>query len=183
MTQAAVQTLKKSSTCFNISSFISISPSHPGHYKLPSLLFFSFFLPSKEVCVGGNEKKRKSVKNILFFRSPFHMRDCVFIFTHCNINAILALIAMKKISNEKEWKSVKNILLFRSHFHMTDCVFIFIHCNINAILSLIVMNKIRKELVMITTYYGNQITTNQSTILIILVILILIITRDITSDY
>jgi len=97
------------SKCFNISS-IAISSSHPGHYNY--LLFF-FFLPSKEVCVGGNEKKKCRE---YFFSIPFHMTDCIFIFTYCNPNTILALI---------------------------------------------LMNNIRKDLVMIATHYGNQITTKQ----------------------
>jgi len=46
---------------------------------------------------------------------------------------------------------------------MTECVFIFTPCNINAISALIVMNNIRKELLMITTHYGDQIAANQST--------------------
>jgi len=45
---------------------------------------------------------------------------------------------------------------------MTECIFILTPCNINAISALIVMNNIRNQLVMITSYYGNQIIVNQS---------------------
>jgi len=50
--------------------------------------------------VGGNEKERKSVENILFFRSIFHMTDGYLYPLIFNINAILALIIMNKIRNE-----------------------------------------------------------------------------------
>jgi len=52
-------------------------------------------------------------------------------------------------------------LIFSDPFYMTDCIFIFTHCNLNAILTLIVMNNIKKQLIMITPHYENQITTNQ----------------------
>jgi len=51
---------------------------------------------------------------------------------------------------------------FRSPF-LWQCVFILIPCNINAISVLIVMHNIRKELVTITSHYGDQIIANQST--------------------
>jgi len=70
-------------------------------------------------------------------------------------------------SDGKELEKCRDIF-FSITFHMTACVFIFTHCNINAISALIVMNNIRKELVMIATHYGNQITVNQSTISIII---------------
>jgi len=62
--------------------------------------------------VGGNEKERESVENILFslffFLIPFHVTNCLFIFTNCNINAILALIVMNNIK--------KKLVMIASHF-------------------------------------------------------------------
>jgi len=48
--------------------------------------------------VSGNEKDR-SVENIFFF-NHFPMTECIFIFTHCNINAIIALIVINNIRKE-----------------------------------------------------------------------------------
>jgi len=49
--------------------------------------------------VDDNERGRESVDNV-FFLFPIHMTDCVFIFTHCNINVILGLIVTNNIRNE-----------------------------------------------------------------------------------
>jgi len=51
------------------------------------------------VCENG-DKKERSVENIFFFLSLFHMTDYVFISTHCSTNVILALIVMNNITKE-----------------------------------------------------------------------------------
>jgi len=55
---------------------------------LPSSIYF-FERETKKVCGSGDGKKLEKCGEIFF---SFHMTDYVFIFTYCNLNAILALI-------------------------------------------------------------------------------------------
>jgi len=60
--------------------------------------------------VSGNKKDR-NVENIFFFFSSdplFHMKNCVFISTYCNINVILALIATNNIK--------KKLVMIAAHY-------------------------------------------------------------------
>jgi len=64
--------------------------------------FSNFFLSKRDkkmmyFYMGSNEER--SVKNA-FVSIPFHMTDYVFIFIHCNINAIPTLIIMNNIRNK-----------------------------------------------------------------------------------
>jgi len=61
--------------------------------------------------VCGNEKERGKVKNILFrsiFYFYFQVTNCLFIFTNCNINVILALIVINKIR--------KKLVMIAAHY-------------------------------------------------------------------
>jgi len=80
---------------------------------------------------------------------------------------IFFLRELKKEGCMWEWwgERIREVsrIFFRSFFIWRTMYFIFTYCNLNAILASIVMNNIRKELVMITAHYGDQIISNQST--------------------
>jgi len=76
------------SNLFNISSSISISPSH--FFFLPPflrfLIFFSREVERKVVCLSGNEKESGNIENIFFFFFRSHLSyDKLYLYPHITI--------------------------------------------------------------------------------------------------
>ena len=68
-------------------------------FFLPPSICFLERLKKKCVCGSGDGKELEKCRAYLF-SVLFYMKDYVFIFTYCNLNAILALIVMKNIRKE-----------------------------------------------------------------------------------
>jgi len=100
--------LSSSSLSLSISFFCSLH----YNYLLSLLLIFptsfnkNFALPPKRdrkkvwLYKWYWERKRKCREYFLFFLILFHMTECIFILTPCNINAISALIVINNIRKE-----------------------------------------------------------------------------------
>ena len=70
-------------------------------FLLPLIWFFFLKERWKNRCVcGSGDGKELEKCRAYLFSVLFYMKDYVFIFTYCNLNAILALIVMKNIRKE-----------------------------------------------------------------------------------